>query len=561
MHAKGTTYLDHAGSTTYPRSLIKEYGRVMDSHLFGNPHSQSPSSLLSTGTVETARRRMLNFFHADPDHFDLVFVANATAAIKLVVDGVSGSASQRGFWYGYHADSHTSLVGPRELATAGSRCFFRDTEVSQWFSESLPLQGSRPDLHDKENIGLFAYPAQSNMNGRRLPLDWPGQVRRATAQANREVYSLLDAAAFVATAQLDLSDHLNAPDFTALSFYKIFGFPDLGALIVRKDAGHVLLRRKYFGGGTVDMVINGADDVWHATKQGAIHEALEDGTPAFHSITALHYALDVHTRLYGCMKNVSRHTGLLAAALHGQMSSLTHSNGQAVCTIYTDANSDYQNSKVQGPTIAFNLQTSSGTWIGKSDFERLATLNGIQLRTGGVCNPGGIAAHLQLSPKEMRQNFAEGLRCGNDFDEMNGKPTGIIRVSFGAMSSIKEVVHFMQFMNIFIDKGNNRQMGTQPMIHPSKSSRYTKSNQVISKQIPENEIDECCQHRKVAELQESQQGDDDQTDTLQVSTLRSRCPVAACLATYPSQEQLWKHFESHQLHGRRRWKMPRICTG
>jgi len=37
----------------------------------------------------------------------------------------------------------------------------------------------------------------------------------------------------------------------ALSYYKIFGYPSgLGALLVRKEASQIL-RRRYFGGGTV----------------------------------------------------------------------------------------------------------------------------------------------------------------------------------------------------------------------------------------------------------------------------------------------------------------------
>ncbi|KAL8816232.1 MAG: hypothetical protein Q9223_004727, partial [Gallowayella weberi] len=424
----------------------------MNANLLGNPHSQSPSSLLSTEYVETARLRMLQFFRADPNHFDLVFVANATAALKLVAEGLCDHGQDRSLHYGYHADAHTSLVGIRELASAGSRCFFEDAEVEEWLSQGVPIlrNGQCDDLG--QVIGLFAFPAQSNMNGRRLPLDWPGRLRTSALKAGREVYSLLDAAAYVATAQLDLSDHANAPDFTALSFYKIFGFPDLGALIVRKASGHALLRRPFFGGGTVDMVINGADEAWHSKKQGALHEALEDGTPAFHSTAALHCALDVHQRLYGSMRNVSQHCSHLAAHLYSRLASLAHGNSKTVCTIYRGKTADYNNPKTQGPTIAFNLQTSNGIWIGKSDFERLATINGIQLRTGGVCNPGGIASYLDLSPREMRENFAEGLRCGNGFDEMNGKPTGIIRVSFGAMSCMRDVEAFMRFMSIFVDK-------------------------------------------------------------------------------------------------------------
>lgn len=398
--------------------------------------------------VETARRRMLRFFCADPQHFDLVFVVNATAAIKLVAEGIR----DQGFWYGYHADSHTSLVGLRELASAGSRCFYSDAEVDEWLLHGAGSHDQAKSKGGSNPVGLFAYPAQSNMNGRRLPLDWPARLRISRTETNSRMFTLLDAAAYVATAQLDLSDHTKAPDFTALSFYKIFGFPDLGALIVRRDAGRILLSRPYFGGGTVDMVINGASEPWHATKQRALHEALEDGTSAFHSIAALHCALDVHQRLYGSMENVSQHAGFLAATLYQEMSSLTHTNGMSVCTMYKGKTANYMDRKTQGPTIAFNLRDSQGKWIGKSYFERLATVESIQLRTGGVCNPGGIALYLNISPEEMRENYAEGLRCGNGIDEMNGKPTGIIRVSFGAMSSMRDVEVFMTFIKTFVDK-------------------------------------------------------------------------------------------------------------
>lgn len=456
-----TTYLDHAGTTPYPRSLMQEFERDMNTHLFGNPHSNSPSSILSTDSVESARLQALNFFKADPEHFDLIFVANATAAIKMVVDCLSDyrrseneAQSLQGFWYGYHADSHTSLVGARETSKTTARCFDSDEEVENWLStrESRPLP-----YHpvNGEALELFAYPAQSNMNGRRLPLDWPARLRSNSKQG-RDVYSLLDAAAYVATSQLDLSNPDTAPDFTALSFYKIFGFPDLGALIVRKATGQILTQRRYFGGGTVDMVINGKvdgpfEDMWHANKSKSLHEMLEDGTPAFHNIAALNSAFKVHRRLFGSMTSVAKHTCSLIQRLYEPMSRLCHADGLRVCEIYKDSFSQYGDSRTQGPTIAFNIRDNKGTWIGKTEVERLAILNNIQIRTGGVCNPGGIASALCISPKEMRENFAKGIRCGNDLDEMNGKPTGIVRVSLGAMSSVRDVDTFMRFLHTFVD--------------------------------------------------------------------------------------------------------------
>jgi selenocysteine lyase/cysteine desulfurase len=83
-------------------------------------------------------------------------------------------------------------------------------------------------------LALFAYPGQSNMTGRRLPLAWPRLLRESRPNA----YTLLDAAALSTCTQLELDR--DQPDFTAVSFHKIFGMPDIGALIVRKASAHVL---------------------------------------------------------------------------------------------------------------------------------------------------------------------------------------------------------------------------------------------------------------------------------------------------------------------------------
>jgi molybdenum cofactor sulfurtransferase len=94
----GSVYLDHAGTTLYSKSLMDEFSREMVQNLFGNPHSASPSSQLSTLRVEDVRLRALQFLNADPLDFDLVFVANATAGIKLVAEALR--ALPGGFQYG-----------------------------------------------------------------------------------------------------------------------------------------------------------------------------------------------------------------------------------------------------------------------------------------------------------------------------------------------------------------------------------------------------------------------------------------------------------------------------
>ncbi|MCJ1363066.1 hypothetical protein MMC16_002172 [Acarospora aff. strigata] len=451
---EGTTYLDHAGTALYAKSLVDQFSKDLLMNLFGNPHSASASSELSTQRIERVRLRVLQFFKADPEQFDVVFVANATAAIKMVMvafqDHAEASTDEnpQGFWYGYHRDSHTSLVGIRQLATEGSRCFESNEEVEDWLSDRLDAASNQSENLPNGCLGLFAYPAQSNMNGHRPPLSWSGRLRKSFAPGREKIYTLLDAAAYVSTAQLDLSDADTAPDFVALSFYKIFGFPDLGALIVRKASGKLLQQRRYFGGGTVDMVI-AMGEQWHAKKEHHLHEQLEDGTLPFHNIIALDSALDVHERLYGSMLRISAHTCYLARLLYEKLCSLHHGNGSTVCEIYQDSASRYGDSRGQAPTVAFNLRNSQGGWIGKSDFERLAIVHNIQLRTGGVCNSGGIASSLKLRPWEMRRNYSEGVRCGNELDLLGGKPTGIVRVSFGAMSNLRDVETFVNFVQKF----------------------------------------------------------------------------------------------------------------
>ena len=363
----------------------------MISGLYGNSHSWSASSILSTKRIDDVRLRVLRFVNADPDEFDLVFVANATAAIKVVADGFR--TCRQGFSYRYHRDSHTSLVGVRESAVL-SQCLESDEVVEQWL-----LAGGDGD-GDGERPSLFSYPAQSNMNGRRLPLSWCSRIR----QRKRNSYTLLDAAALVSTSQLDLGNPEDAPDFTALSFYKIFGFPDLGALIVRKPSGHMLTKREYFGGGTVHMV-SCMGEQWHLPKDQSIHEQLEDGTLPIHSILALDSALDVHRRLYGSMNRISEHASFLANQLFQGLSLLRHSNGRRVCKIYTSSKSSYLDPHTQGPVIAFNIRNSDGTWVANSEVEKLASIKNIHLRTGGVCNPGGVAHHLELEPWEMERKL------------------------------------------------------------------------------------------------------------------------------------------------------------
>lgn len=405
--------------------------------------------------MDTIREQALAFFDADPEHFDIVFVANATAAIKMVGecfrDLASASPASSSFWYGYHKDAHSSVIGIRELTKGNHHCFGSDDEVEAWLdpcnTSISPSSSNGP--------GLFCFPGQSNMTGRRLPLSWTRKLRESHLPSHQNTYSLLDAAALATTTQLDFSAPDSAPDFTAVSFYKIFGFPDLGALIVRKESGHILGWRKYFGGGTVNSVT-----VFHEPsvqrKDTSLHDALEDGTLPFHNIIALGCAIDVHKMLYDSMKNISQHTSFLARRLYSGMADLHHSNGVPLCAVYNDMGDrcEYGDPVTQGATIAFNIVDPDGGCVGHSTIEKLANERGIFLRSGGLCNAGGIASYLQVEPWQFKRAWSAGHRCGEaGIDLVNGKPTGVVRASLGGSSTIGDVDTFLEFLaEVFIEQ-------------------------------------------------------------------------------------------------------------
>ncbi|KAM0240770.1 hypothetical protein ACHAP5_007861 [Fusarium lateritium] len=437
---KDSIYLDHAGSTLCSKSLMDSFAREITTVLYGNPHSASPSSQQSTSRVEDARMNLLTFFGADPAEYDVVFVANATAGVKLVVDAMRTQPD--GFLYAYHQACHTSLVGVREEAVDSTS--INDDEVKSWLEGQCPFQEMSTA---SPSTTLFAYPAQSHLDGRRYPLTWTRYMQKVLQSPQHRILTLLDASSFVATSRLDFSDPTVAPDFTVLSLYKIFGFPDLGALLVKRSSEWVFENRRYFGGGTVDMVVSGKEK-WHAPKSHFLHERLEDGTLPFHNIVALDIAMDIHRRLFGSMDQVSSHTSYLTQRMLEKLGNMRHANGIPVCSIYTPM-PDENNSLGVGPVVSFNLRNSHGAWISLAEFEKLANLKNIHIRTGGLCSPGGIASALDLQPWEMKKNFSAGFRCGADSDIMSGKPTGVIRASLGAMSTEADVDGFVAFTKEF----------------------------------------------------------------------------------------------------------------
>jgi molybdenum cofactor sulfurtransferase len=257
----------------------------------------------------------------------------------------------------------------------------------------------------------------------------------------------MDAASLASTTALELSRADSSPDFVTISFYKIFGLPNLGALLVQKRHFPLLQRRRYFGGGTVEMVTS-KPHAWHALKQDRVHEALEDGTLPFHSIIALGHAIDVHEEIYGLdpMQVISRNTTALSNELRRLLLELRHDNGLPVVKLYGNDESQRTHSDNQGAVLALNVLRADGGLVGHKEVERCASEHNIYVRSGSLCNPGGVARHLGWDSKDLRQAYDAGHRCSNSLQFVLGRPTGVVRISLGAASTMSDIDAFVLFV-------------------------------------------------------------------------------------------------------------------
>ncbi|XP_047084225.1 molybdenum cofactor sulfurase-like [Lolium rigidum] len=468
---EGTVYLDHAGATLYSEPQMADVAKDLTSNVYGNPHSQSDSSMAASDLVTAARHEVLKYFNASPRDYKCIFTSGATAALKLVGECFPWS---RESCYMYTMENHNSVLGIREYALSkgatvlavdinedsdlesnhGSPSSFKiSTHSNQRRGEdalSHNCQNGNLSAVSGNNWNLFAFPSECNFSGQKFNLNLvklikEGKVAGFPSQQQGQWMVLLDAAKGCATEPPNLDVY--PADFVVCSFYKIFGYPTgIGALIVKNEAAG-LLNKAYFSGGTVAVSIADIDFV---KKRKSVEQVLEDGTISFLSIASLRHGFKIIGML--TTSAISRHTASLATYVRNKMLDMKHGNNKKVCIIYGHQASKVADLKMS-PTITFNLKREDGTWFGYREVEKLASLSGIHLRTGCFCNPGACAKYLGLSHSDLVSNFEAGHVCWDDNDVIKGKPTGAVRISFGYMSTYEDAAGFLKFLqSSFVSK-------------------------------------------------------------------------------------------------------------
>lgn len=437
LDARRHVYLDYTGAGLYAECQLREHLELLRCHVFGNPHSTNPASQAMTHLVDRARQSVLSYFHASPEEYVVIFTPNASGALKLVGESYP---FQPGGRYLLTADNHNSVNGLREFARAqGASVTYVPLESPDLRVNELYLSRLLARAHP-EPPGLFAYPAQSNVSGVQHPLAW-------IARAQQQGWDVLvDCAAFVPSNRLDLS--VWHPDFVALSFYKMFGYPTgVGCLLARVSA-LARLRRPWFAGGTITLssVLAAADagSGFYLTPGEA---GFEDGTINYLMLPAVEIGLRYLAAIG--METIHERVHCLTGWLLEQLLHLRHSNGQPVARIYGP-----RTTEKRGGTIAFNFCDPTGALLDCYRIQEEANQYGISLRSGCFCNPGVREAALGLGREELAEVFRqkEQVTYEQFLHSIADRKQGALRVSLGLVTNFSDVYHFLQFARSMIDR-------------------------------------------------------------------------------------------------------------
>ncbi len=433
LDSGGTIYLDYTGGALYAESQVKRHADLLQHTVLGNPHSKSPASACATALLEETRARVLKFFNACADEYQVIFTANATHALKLV--GESYPFGPGGTFL-LTFDNHNSVNGIREYARAhGARIVYVPVIPPEMRSTDAAIARALVEHEGADGGHLFAYPAQSNFSGVQHPLEW---IEAAHA---RGWDVLVDAAAFAPTNRLDLARW--HPDFVALSFYKMFGYPTgVGALIARVDALQKL-QRPWFAGGTITVASVSADR--YVLAPGGT--AFEDGTVDYANIPAIPIGLDLIDQIG--LDVIHDRVMCLTAWLLDRLAALRHTNGQPLLTLYGPRTTGRR-----GGTVAMNFHDRGGLVIDHAEIEGRAAAHGISLRTGCFCNPGAGEVALGLSSDELRPCFGQPdhhMTYESFRHCVAPKSSGAVRISLGLVSNFADAHAFVRFASEFVE--------------------------------------------------------------------------------------------------------------
>ena len=412
-HLGNATYLDYTGAGIYPDQVIEEYRDVFTNYC---PMTEENGSEMSSDEiVKKARKDLLNFLGTDEDHYSVIFLASATQALKLVGENFPWTKKSRFFYTRYN---HNSVLGIRRYAVSHGAKFnaTRSYESLLAIARNMTVPGTFKHL--------LAMPLEDNFAGTKPSKELMYEI----SHINGSFALIADAAAYLPTNKLNLTEYpFHAVD---MSFYKIFGFPNYGALVVRNDFAEHLMKT-YYTSNSAEFAQSGNN----VAKILDFPAGLEDDVVTPENAYALSLGISFLEKIG--MDNINAHVTKLTKKLY---------NGLAEMGAVIYGNHHLGDDSLQGGIVAFNLVRSDGSFFGYASVVEDLSNGGFHLRGGCHCNPGACFNATGLKEFEVKSYFDKKTTCGDKYDVVNGVPLGAVRASLGWASTEKDVDDFLEYV-------------------------------------------------------------------------------------------------------------------
>lgn len=394
-HLSNATYLDYTGAGVYHDLDIEKFRR---------------SIIYDQNTSMNLRNELLQFLGTDSSKYTVVFCASATQALKIIGEYYPWTSKHK---YIYTKYNHNSVLGIRRYAVAAGGKF----EVRDASNEFLP-----------DPNAIYAAPLEDNFAGTKI-----NEIEMHRLTHTPDLTVIADTAAYLPTNQMNLTEYPFAA--VVLSFYKIIGFPNYGALVVRNDFAKKLEQKWRLLAPTDNI-----NDIYlYHQEQNNI---LEDYEVPKEMLIAAHHGLQTFTGIG--IKNINNHVWKLTRKLFNAIDRFKHSNGIKAAEIYGNHNEN--NPDIQGGIVAFNMKHYNGSYIGYARVVKDASSHNFHLRGGCHCNPGACFTSVKLTEDRVSAYYDKKTTCGDNNDIVDGIPLGSVRASLGWASTEEDVDRFVSWL-------------------------------------------------------------------------------------------------------------------
>lgn len=233
--------LDYTGIGLFSHSQLQNQNSAKSPFFYISYNSVDVKSQLLHGgkqsKLESAiKKKIMGFLNISRNDYSMVFVANRTAAFKLLAEAYPFQSSKNLLTvYDYESEAVEAMIDIS--AKRGARISSAEFSWPRMRIQSAKLKKLLIRKRTKkENTGLFVFPLQSRMSGARYSYLW---MKMAQENGWRV---LLDACALGPKDMNSLGLSLFQPDFLIWSFYKVFGENPSGfaCLFVKKTTVSIL---------------------------------------------------------------------------------------------------------------------------------------------------------------------------------------------------------------------------------------------------------------------------------------------------------------------------------